>query len=89
MSLLLQVALGHDREVVFRQGTNRRLVAEVQVLRAMSDDITDQNSQIDLPYPYLCHKLIESSVSIGLSNNKIRFFISRYALLVSDAYYND
>lgn len=65
MPLPLQVPLCHYREMVFRQGAHRRLVEEVQAdLKAISDDIADRNSQLDLPYPYLCPGRIENSVSI-------------------------
>nr|XP_046267353.1 polyunsaturated fatty acid lipoxygenase ALOX15B [Scatophagus argus]XP_046267354.1 polyunsaturated fatty acid lipoxygenase ALOX15B [Scatophagus argus] len=70
LSLLSQpvanfVPLCHYKEAVFRDGAPRRLVEKVQAeLRAISDDITERNSQLELPYPYLNPGLIENSVSI-------------------------
>lgn len=61
----LQTPLCHYEEVVFRQGAHRRLVEEVQAeLKAISDDIAERNSQLELPYPYLCPGHIENSVAI-------------------------
>ena len=63
--LPLQVPLCHYREAVFKQDAHRRLVEEVQAqLKAISDDITERNSQLELPYPYLCPARIENSVAI-------------------------
>ncbi|XP_075994012.1 polyunsaturated fatty acid lipoxygenase ALOX15B [Genypterus blacodes] len=59
------VPLCHYREAVFNDGAPRRLVKQVQEeLQAISDDITDRNSRLDLPYPYLCPQHIENSVAI-------------------------
>ncbi|XP_078143017.1 polyunsaturated fatty acid lipoxygenase ALOX15B [Centroberyx gerrardi] len=59
------VPLCHYREAVFRDGAPRRLVEEVQAeLKAISDDITERNRTLELPYPYLCPALIENSVAI-------------------------
>lgn len=60
-----QVPLCYYKEEVFRDAAHCRLVEEVQVeLQAISDDITERNSQLELPYPYLCPGRIENSVSI-------------------------
>ncbi|XP_042288292.1 polyunsaturated fatty acid lipoxygenase ALOX15B [Thunnus maccoyii] len=59
------VPLCHYKEAVFGDGAHRRLVEEVQAeLQAISDDITERNSQLELPYPYLCPGSIENSVAI-------------------------
>lgn len=63
--LPLQVPLCQYKEAVFRDGAHRKLVEEVQAeLKAISDDITERNSQLELPYPYLCPGRIENGVSI-------------------------
>ncbi|XP_042355980.1 polyunsaturated fatty acid lipoxygenase ALOX15B isoform X2 [Plectropomus leopardus] len=70
LTLLSQPAVNfaplcHYKEAVFRDGARRRLVEEVQAeLKAISDDITERNSQRELPYPYLCPGNIENSVAI-------------------------
>ncbi|XP_051250700.1 polyunsaturated fatty acid lipoxygenase ALOX15B [Dicentrarchus labrax] len=59
------VRLCHYKEAVFREDAHRRLVEEVQAeLKAISDEITERNSQLELPYPYLCPEGIENSVAI-------------------------
>ncbi|XP_035522311.1 polyunsaturated fatty acid lipoxygenase ALOX15B [Morone saxatilis] len=59
------VPLCHYKEAVFRDDAHRRLVEKVQAeLKAISDDITERNSQLELPYPYLCPEGIENSVAI-------------------------
>ncbi|XP_068436968.1 polyunsaturated fatty acid lipoxygenase ALOX15B [Clinocottus analis] len=59
------VPLCHYKEAVFRDHAHRGLVAAVQAeLRAISDDITQRNSQLELPYPYLCPARVENSVAI-------------------------
>ncbi|XP_070773472.1 polyunsaturated fatty acid lipoxygenase ALOX15B [Enoplosus armatus] len=59
------VPLCHYKEAIFRDDAHRRLVEEVQAeLKAISDDITERNSQLELPYPYLCPAHIENSVAI-------------------------
>ncbi|KAK9537042.1 hypothetical protein VZT92_006780 [Zoarces viviparus] len=59
------VPLCHYKEVVFRDDGHRGLVEAVQAdLRAISDDITERNRQLELPYPYLCPGRIENSVAI-------------------------
>ncbi|KAM9348490.1 polyunsaturated fatty acid lipoxygenase ALOX15B [Symphorus nematophorus] len=59
------VPLCHYKEAVFRDDAHTRLVEEVQAkLKAISDDITERNSQLELPYPYLCPTRIENSVAI-------------------------
>ncbi|XP_054482503.1 hydroperoxide isomerase ALOXE3 [Anoplopoma fimbria] len=59
------VPLCHYKEAVFKDDAHRGLVEAVQAdLRAISDDITDRNSQLELPYPYLCPGRIENSVAI-------------------------
>lgn len=63
--LPLQVPLCQYKEAVFKDSAHCRLVEEVQAeLKAISDDITERNSQLELPYPYLCPERIENSVSI-------------------------
>ncbi|XP_037603547.1 polyunsaturated fatty acid lipoxygenase ALOX15B [Sebastes umbrosus] len=59
------VPLCHYKEAVFRDGAHRRLLEEVQAeLKVISDDITERNGQLELPYPYLCPARIENSVAI-------------------------
>ncbi|XP_026213280.1 hydroperoxide isomerase ALOXE3 isoform X2 [Anabas testudineus] len=59
------VPLCHYREPVFRDGAHRRLVEEVQAeLEVISNDISKRNSQLELPYPYLCPRRIDNSVAI-------------------------
>ncbi|KAM7373859.1 hypothetical protein PAMP_006549 [Pampus punctatissimus] len=59
------VPLCHYKEAVFRKGAHRRLVEKVQdELQAISDDITERNGQLELPYPYLCPRHIDNSVAI-------------------------
>lgn len=61
----LQVPLCHYKEAVFRDGAHRRLVEEVQAeLQAISGDITERGSQLEVPYLYLSPGRIENSVSI-------------------------
>lgn len=60
-----QVPLCHYKEAIFRDDAHRKLVEEVQAqLKAISDDITERNSRLELPYPYLCPGRIENSVAI-------------------------
>ncbi|XP_028277858.1 arachidonate 15-lipoxygenase B [Parambassis ranga] len=59
------VPLCHYKEAIFRDDAHRQLVEEVQAqLKAISDDITERNSRLELPYPYLCPGRIENSVAI-------------------------
>uniref|UniRef100_A0A8C2XDV6 Uncharacterized protein n=1 Tax=Cyclopterus lumpus TaxID=8103 RepID=A0A8C2XDV6_CYCLU len=59
------VPLCHYKEVVFRDPAHRRLVEAVQAdLAAISDDITQRNSQLELPYLYLSPGRVENSVAI-------------------------
>ncbi|XP_034746775.1 polyunsaturated fatty acid lipoxygenase ALOX12-like [Etheostoma cragini] len=59
------VPLCHYKEPVFADGAHCRLVAQVQArLEAISDDITQRNSQLELPYPYLHPGRIENSVAV-------------------------
>ncbi|XP_069001797.1 hydroperoxide isomerase ALOXE3 [Embiotoca jacksoni] len=59
------VPLCQYKEAVFQDDPHRRLVEEVQAqLKAISDDITERNSQLELPYPYLFPGRIENSVAI-------------------------
>lgn len=59
------VPLCQYQEAAFRSGAPCRLVEEVQAeLRSISDDITERNRKLELPYPYLCPTLIENSVAI-------------------------
>ncbi|XP_047463520.1 polyunsaturated fatty acid lipoxygenase ALOX15B [Mugil cephalus] len=59
------VRLCHYKEAVFRDDAHRRLVEEVQArLEAISDDITERNRSLELPYVYLCPRRIENSVAI-------------------------
>ncbi|KAM3869033.1 polyunsaturated fatty acid lipoxygenase ALOX15B [Diretmus argenteus] len=59
------VPLCHYQEEVFRHGAPARLVEEVQAeLKAISDDITERNRKLELPYPYLSPGRIENSVTI-------------------------
>ncbi|XP_030294877.1 arachidonate 15-lipoxygenase B [Sparus aurata] len=59
------VALCHYKEAIFRDDAHRRLVEAVQAeLKAITDDITERNSQLELPYPYLSPDCIENSVAI-------------------------
>ncbi|XP_053188070.1 polyunsaturated fatty acid lipoxygenase ALOX15B [Scomber japonicus] len=70
LSLLSQptvnyVPLCHYQEAVFQDGAHRRLVEKVQAdLRAIADDIKERNSQLELPYVYLCPGHIENNVAI-------------------------
>lgn len=65
MCLPLQVPLCHYKEAVFREDAHRRLVEEVQAeLKTISEDMSERNSQLELPYPYLCPGHIENSVAI-------------------------
>uniref|UniRef100_A0A3B5AMP0 Hydroperoxide isomerase ALOXE3-like n=1 Tax=Stegastes partitus TaxID=144197 RepID=A0A3B5AMP0_9TELE len=53
------------KEAIFADGAHRRLVEEVQAqLAAISEDIAERNSQLEMPYPYLCPTHIENSVAI-------------------------
>uniref|UniRef100_A0A667ZDK3 Zgc:152891 n=1 Tax=Myripristis murdjan TaxID=586833 RepID=A0A667ZDK3_9TELE len=59
------VSLCDYQDAAFRSGAPRRLVEDVQAeLRAISDDITERNRKLELPYPYLCPTNIENSVAI-------------------------
>uniref|UniRef100_A0A3Q1ELP6 Zgc:152891 n=1 Tax=Acanthochromis polyacanthus TaxID=80966 RepID=A0A3Q1ELP6_9TELE len=59
------VPLCHYNEAIFADGVHRRLVEEVQgQLTAISEDIAERNSRLELPYPYLCPAHIENSVAI-------------------------
>ncbi|KAF1378100.1 hypothetical protein PFLUV_G00186430 [Perca fluviatilis] len=59
------VPLCRYKEEVFSDSAHRRLVAQLQAeLKAISDDITERNSQLELPYPYLCPGRIENSVAV-------------------------
>uniref|UniRef100_A0A673X7C2 Zgc:152891 n=1 Tax=Salmo trutta TaxID=8032 RepID=A0A673X7C2_SALTR len=59
------VPLCHYREPVFSSGAPRRLVEKVQAeLRAISDEITDRNKKLELPYDYMSPNRIENSVAI-------------------------
>ncbi|KAM3601904.1 uncharacterized protein V6R79_020922 [Siganus canaliculatus] len=59
------VPLCHYREAIFQDGAHCRLVKEVQAeLKAISDDIAERNSHLELPYPYLSPNRIENSVAI-------------------------
>ncbi|XP_040906769.1 polyunsaturated fatty acid lipoxygenase ALOX15B [Toxotes jaculatrix] len=59
------VPLCHYKEAVFRDDAHRRLVEEVQAeLRSISEDISERNGQLELPYPYLCPRHVENSVAI-------------------------
>ncbi|XP_070839453.1 polyunsaturated fatty acid lipoxygenase ALOX15B [Chaetodon trifascialis] len=59
------VPLCQYKEAIFRDSSHRRLVEEVQAeLKALSDDISERNSHLELPYPYLCPCSIENSVAI-------------------------
>ncbi|XP_040006284.1 hydroperoxide isomerase ALOXE3 isoform X3 [Xiphias gladius] len=59
------VPLCQYKEAVFRDDAHRRLVVEVQAeLKTISDHISERNSQLELPYPYLCPEHIENSVAI-------------------------
>nr|XP_015798083.2 hydroperoxide isomerase ALOXE3 [Nothobranchius furzeri] len=53
------------REAIFRTEDHHELVQKVRAeLKAISDDITERNSQLALPYPYLCPSGIDNSVAI-------------------------
>ncbi|XP_043997692.1 polyunsaturated fatty acid lipoxygenase ALOX8 [Gambusia affinis] len=59
------VPLCHYREAVFRVDAHRRLLEEVQAeLQVITDDITERNRHLELPYAYLCPSGIENSVAI-------------------------
>ncbi|XP_046899131.1 polyunsaturated fatty acid lipoxygenase ALOX15B [Hypomesus transpacificus] len=59
------VPLCQYREPFFSTGTPCRLVEEVQAeLRAISDDITNRNRKLEVPYPYLSPDQIENSTAI-------------------------
>ncbi|XP_036974766.1 polyunsaturated fatty acid lipoxygenase ALOX15B isoform X1 [Acanthopagrus latus] len=59
------VPLCRYNEAIFRDDAHRRLVEAVQAeLKAITDDITERNSQLELPYPYLSPDCIENSVAI-------------------------
>lgn len=70
LSLLSQpstsfVPLCHYKEAIFRDSAHCRLVEEVQAeLKVISDDITERNGRLELPYPYLSPERIENSVAI-------------------------
>ncbi|KAE8287791.1 Arachidonate 12-lipoxygenase, 12R-type [Larimichthys crocea] len=60
-----QVPLCHYTEAIFREDAHRQLVGEVQAeLKALSDNITERNSKLELPYAYLCPEHIENSIAI-------------------------
>lgn len=55
----------HYKEAIFRDSAHCRLVEEVQAeLKVISDDITERNGRLELPYPYLSPERIENSVAI-------------------------
>ncbi|XP_076130547.1 polyunsaturated fatty acid lipoxygenase ALOX15B isoform X2 [Alosa pseudoharengus] len=59
------VPLCQYREPYFSNGAHYRLVKEVQSdLRAIAEEISERNSKMELPYPYLSPLLIENSVAI-------------------------
>ncbi|TNN75964.1 Hydroperoxide isomerase ALOXE3 [Liparis tanakae] len=59
------VPLCHYKEAVFRDPAHCGLVEAVQAdLAAISDDITQRNSQLELPYLYLSPGGVENSVAI-------------------------
>ncbi|TMS14027.1 Arachidonate 15-lipoxygenase B [Larimichthys crocea] len=59
------VPLCHYTEAIFREDAHRQLVGEVQAeLKALSDNITERNSKLELPYAYLCPEHIENSIAI-------------------------
>ncbi|XP_071362468.1 polyunsaturated fatty acid lipoxygenase ALOX15B isoform X2 [Trachinotus anak] len=59
------VPLCHYKEAIFRDDAHRRLVEKVQAeLKTISEDISERNSRLELPYPYLCPRHIENSVAI-------------------------
>ncbi|KAL0993737.1 hypothetical protein UPYG_G00112960 [Umbra pygmaea] len=59
------VPLCQYREAVFSSGAPHRLVTKVQAeLRAISDDITERNKKLELPYTYMSPDRIENSVAI-------------------------
>ncbi|KAG7224712.1 hypothetical protein INR49_004600 [Caranx melampygus] len=59
------VPLCHYTEAIFREDTHRRLVEEVKAeLQVISDDISERNRQLELPYPYLNPRCIDNSVAI-------------------------
>ncbi|XP_007540983.2 arachidonate 15-lipoxygenase B [Poecilia formosa] len=59
------VPLCHYREAVFKFDDHRRLLDKMQAeLQAITDDITERNRHLELPYTYLCPSDIENSVAI-------------------------
>uniref|UniRef100_A0A665TPT2 Zgc:152891 n=2 Tax=Echeneis naucrates TaxID=173247 RepID=A0A665TPT2_ECHNA len=59
------IPLCHYNNAVFREDAHRRLVEEVQAeLRTISEEISERNQQMELPYPYLNPDCIENSVAI-------------------------
>ncbi|XP_020489030.2 polyunsaturated fatty acid lipoxygenase ALOX15B [Labrus bergylta] len=59
------VPLCHYKDTIFRDDAHCRLVEAVQAeLKAISDDITERNRHLALPYPYLDPEHIENSVAI-------------------------
>uniref|UniRef100_A0A3P8ZLZ6 Lipoxygenase domain-containing protein n=1 Tax=Esox lucius TaxID=8010 RepID=A0A3P8ZLZ6_ESOLU len=59
------VPLCQYREAVFSSGIPRRLVEQVQAeLRVISDEITERNKKLELPYMYMSPDRIENSVAI-------------------------
>uniref|UniRef100_A0A3B3Y116 Lipoxygenase domain-containing protein n=1 Tax=Poecilia mexicana TaxID=48701 RepID=A0A3B3Y116_9TELE len=59
------VPLCHYREAVFKFDDHCRLLDKMQAeLQAITDDITERNRHLELPYTYLCPSDIENSVAI-------------------------
>ncbi|KAF3705496.1 Arachidonate 15-lipoxygenase B [Channa argus] len=59
------VPLCHYKEAIFRGAAHSQLVDKVQAeLQAISHDIAERNSQLELPYTYLCPGGTENSVAI-------------------------
>ncbi|KAJ7996234.1 hypothetical protein DPEC_G00234960 [Dallia pectoralis] len=59
------VPLCQYREAVFSSGIPQRLVKQVQAeLRLISDEITERNRKLELPYTYMSPDRIENSVAI-------------------------
>ncbi|XP_062391679.1 polyunsaturated fatty acid lipoxygenase ALOX15B [Sardina pilchardus] len=59
------VPLCQYREAYFCNGAPCRLVEEVQIeLRAIAEEISERNKEMELPYPYLSPLRIENSVAI-------------------------
>ncbi|MBN3307000.1 LX15B lipoxygenase, partial [Amia calva] len=59
------VPLGQYPKYLFTEGSPQRLLGELQTeLKALSAEITERNSGLELPYLYLSPELIENSVAI-------------------------